>query len=313
MTDLQLKYIELEARLAESEKVIDALRNEDVDAVVGVKNVLLLRLKEVEDELKRHRDRLEQLVEERTADLAKANTELRQELKRRKMAEDKTHELSERLIKAHEEERRAVGRELHDQVGGSLTAMKLAVHRARQQQYQDTDNTLQDVEGMLSELMDEVRSLSQTLRPSMLDDLGLLEALLWYCQRYTTQTGIHVNFVHSGLNKRFPQEIETAAYRIVQESLTNVARYAGVDNVEVELLVTSARLNVVVEDRGKGFDPSCVRAEANGLRGMQDRVYLIGGKITIDSSPGAGTTIICQLPLKRKTSKKTGRIPTSTC
>jgi signal transduction histidine kinase len=137
------------------------------------------------------------------------------------------------------------------------------------------------------------------LRPADLDQLGLLPALLALFERYTAQTGVVVNFKHQGLERRFSSQVETGAYRIVQEALTNAARHAGVAAVTVRVWTDADKLNLQIEDRGCGFDPDVVlqAPRSTGLIGMQERAMLLGGHVIIESSPGAGTTITAELPL----------------
>jgi len=134
----------------------------------------------------------------------------------------------------------------------------------------------------------------------MLDDLGLLPALLWHCGRYTDQTGIHVDFRHTNLEgRRFRPEVETAAYRIVQEALTNVARHAEVNEAQVRLWSEQDVLNVQVVDQGVGFDPGdpLIADVSSGIVGMHERAVLTGGELTVESAPGAGTRLTAELPL----------------
>jgi len=144
-----------------------------------------------------------------------------------------------------------------------------------------------------------VRDLSLALRPAMLDDLGLVPALLWHFERYTAQTNVRVTFKHSGLARRYQAVIETAAYRIVQEALTNVARHAGVREVTVRLWADTDALNVQIEDQGNGFDPEAALARGNtgGLAGMRERAILLGRHLIVESSPGTGTRVTAELPL----------------
>ena len=132
----------------------------------------------------------------------------------------------------------------------------------------------------------------------MLDDLGLLPALRWQIDRFEAQTRIHVVFQHANLDRRFPSEIETAAFRIVQEALTNVARHASVKRVEVEVTAEATRLQAQIQDRGRGFDiDAALAGPSSGLAGMRERARLLGGRLTIDSSAGSGTRLRLVLPL----------------
>jgi signal transduction histidine kinase len=138
-----------------------------------------------------------------------------------------------------------------------------------------------------------------SLRPALLDDLGLLPALDWHLDRYTRQTRVRVQFRHSGLEHRLPAPIENAAFRIVQEALTNVARYAGVDAASVRAEATPHELRVRVEDSGHGFEPSALPWLTGGLLGMRERALALGGGLSIESAPGAGTRITASMPLDR--------------
>jgi signal transduction histidine kinase len=150
----------------------------------------------------------------------------------------------------------------------------------------------------LQELTAKVRDLSLRLRPTMLDDLGLVPALLWHFERYRSQTRLRVDFDWQGLERRLPAEVETAAYRIVQEALTNVARHGGTNEAVVRLGLEGERLCLRVEDRGAGFDPAAVPVGGSGgLSGMHERAVLLGGHFLVESRPGAGTRLTAVLPL----------------
>jgi signal transduction histidine kinase len=153
---------------------------------------------------------------------------------------------------------------------------------------------------MVDELLGKVRRLSFDLRPADLDQLGLLPALLAFFERFTETTGMLVDFKHKGLDGRFATELETAAYRIIQEALTNVARHAGVAGAVVRVWLDGNVLNLRVEDRGSGFDPEAAlkAARTRGLAGMQERAMLLGGGMTVESAPGRGTTVSVELPLR---------------
>ena len=219
----------------------------------------------------------------------------------RKETERQLKELAQRLVVAYEEERGHIARELHDEVGQQLIGMKFALENAsRHVTTEQSEIALQEARGMLSELMIQVREMSLSFRPAILDDLGLLPTLLWYFERYTQRYNIHVSFNHADIDRRFADVIEITAYRIVQESLTNVARHAQVRDVDVSVRAADQLLHIRIQDDGVGFDvDEALEAYASrGLAGMRERVDLLGGDLHIASEPGAGVTIIASLPLR---------------
>lgn len=205
--------------------------------------------------------------------------------------------LSRRLLQVQEDERRHLARELHDEVGQLLTGLRLSLEATRRAPAGDIDPGLNQGLGLVRELTHKVRDISLALRPSMLDDLGLLPALLWHFERYTSQTGVVVNFDHSGLNSRLGTAVETAAYRIIQEALTNVARHAGVKSATVHIHGGEGQLSLVVEDQGKGCTLQSVGQNSGGLSGMQERAELLGGHFRVESTPGNGLRLCAELPL----------------
>jgi PAS domain S-box-containing protein len=212
---------------------------------------------------------------------------------------DRLQLLSRRLVEVQEAERRHIARELHDEVGQVLTGLKLTMEMGASLPPEEFKVNLEEAQTLVNELMAEVRNLSLDLRPAMLDDLGLLPALLWHFERYTAQTQVHVAFKQIGLEGRFRPEVETVVYRVIQEALTNVARHAGVDSVTVRVWADEEALNVQVEDQGTGFDPEAALAAnaSSGLSGMYERVGLLGGQLKIESIPGTGTLLTARLPL----------------
>lgn len=207
--------------------------------------------------------------------------------------------LSKRLLEVQENERRHLARELHDEIGQTLTGLRFVLEAAGRAASENVQPHLDEAQTLVNELIARVRDLSLELRPAMLDDLGLLPALLWLIERYTAQTQIHVDFGHSGLEQRFPPEIETAAYRIIQEALTNIARHANENEAAIRLWVDDDVLQLQVEDWGAGFDVNAA-LEANrssGLSGMRERAGSLGGRLRIESVPGVGTRVEAELPL----------------
>jgi PAS domain S-box-containing protein len=215
-----------------------------------------------------------------------------------------THErlmaLSHRLLEVQERERRHLARELHDEIGQILTGLKITLETncyltgggAGQEAFQRARD---QVEGLVKQIQD----MSLDLRPAMLDDLGLLPALLWHFERYTRQTSIKINFRHAGLqDRRFSPEIETAAYRIAQEALTNVARHSEANEVDVYIHSGLKALVIQIEDNGSGFDVTSALASrsSSGLTGMQERAALLGGELLLTSAPDKGTQLRAKLP-----------------
>ncbi len=219
------------------------------------------------------------------------------DITQRKRAEEDARALSRRLVELQENERRAIARELHDQTGQLLTALKIQLDRIAHSPPEKIASTMEEAQSLVQELMSQIRNLSLELRPSMLDDLGLLPALLWQLERYTSRTQIQVDFKHSGLRQSLPADVSTAAYRIVQEALTNVARYSGVKEALVHAWADHNLLSVRIEDKGSGFDVESRSVNlSGGLSGMRERARLLGGKLVVTSAPGAGTCIVAELP-----------------
>lgn len=225
----------------------------------------------------------------------------------RKRAEVALHQYAERLqslsrqlVEVRETEQRTFARELHDEIGQILTALKLVLETSGRQLTGDASAGLREAQALVRDLMERVRSLSLNLRPPALDDLGLLPALLLHCDHYNAQTNVRVLVKHTGVEgRRFPPEVETAAYRIVQEALTNVARHARVNGAIVRLWAHEHILGVQVEDGGIGFNPdeALAAARSSGLTGMRERATLLGGHLTLESAHGSGTRVTAELPL----------------
>jgi PAS domain S-box-containing protein len=206
--------------------------------------------------------------------------------------------LSRRLMEVQEAERRNIARELHDEIGQVLTGLKLTLEMGARQPPDRARASLEQALTLVNELMARARRLSLDLRPAMLDDLGLAPAVLWHIEHYTAQTQIKVDLRHGGLEgRRFSPEVETAAYRIVQEALTNVARHANVSEVTVRVWADETTLSIQVEDAGAGFDSEAVHSssETSGLAGMRERAILLGGQLIIESNVGAGTRLTAEL------------------
>ncbi|MDR7522251.1 MAG: GAF domain-containing sensor histidine kinase [Armatimonadota bacterium] len=220
------------------------------------------------------------------------------------VAKERTRgQLIEKLLTAHEDERRRIARELHDEAGQALTALIVNLELAAQ----ETDpHRLRAQLGQLRELAErtlgEIRRLIYDLRPSILDDLGLVAALRWYAKNLLDPRGIAWSLSVNGMSGRLPVGLETVVFRVVQEALTNVVRHAEASQVTVDLTVAGRELRVRIEDNGRGFDPGRPRPAGRGggygLLGMQERVELVGGRWEVQSTPGVGTVVAATLPIR---------------
>lgn len=214
---------------------------------------------------------------------------------------ERQRKLAKSLVEIQEMERRHIARELHDHLGQLLTGLQFMLESAKHESSGTQRSRLEEIQAAVSDVIGQVREMSLNLRPGMLDDMGLLATLQWHIDRYTRQTGIKVNFQCSVLTVRFPAEIETAAYRIIQEALTNVARYARVKEVFVGLVEQANTLWVEVLDKGRGFDPSLdLDRPSSGLGGMRERASLVGGYLTVRTFVNQGTQILAALPLTER-------------
>jgi PAS domain S-box-containing protein len=238
--------------------------------------------------LRKTLDELEKTVQERTTELSQANRSLQ--------------ELSSRLMQVQEEERRQLARDLHDEVGQLLTALKIDLQNAQHHwDDQSSVGTLTDSLGLVDRLLTQVRTLALDLRPSILDDLGLVPALRWYANRQAQRNGWTLQLhVEEGLGRLLPM-IEVACFRVVQEALTNVAKYAGAKTIELVLRRQAEEVILIIHDDGVGFDVAAARQRAQeggsmGLFGMQERVRLAGGLLSIVSEPGRGASLELRFP-----------------
>ena len=222
---------------------------------------------------------------------------------------DRLQILSRKLLDVQERERRAIARELHDEIGQALTGLKLSLEMIDRISQESAREKLNGAVSLVNDLIGRVRNLSLDLRPAALDDLGLLPALLWHFERYSKQTGIQVDFKHQNLEaRRLERDVETVACRIIQEALTNVARHAHSKLVEVRVWIDDDSLNLRVEDHGVGFEThTSAAASSSGLIGMEERASMVGGTLAVDSQAGRGTNVSAELPLHwRQSASKRG-------
>jgi signal transduction histidine kinase len=214
-------------------------------------------------------------------------------------------ELLKKLVTAQEEERRRISRELHDELGQEMTSLLV-----RLQVLENMDSEAQageliyGLKTSVSQLLASIHDMTLELRPTTLDDLGLVPALAQYAKACPANLGIEVDFAEIGISgKRLPREIETTLYRAVQESLTNVARHAQVKKASILLRKNDKTITAIIEDNGIGFDKDDVnggqsKRQRLGLYGMKERVALVNGTLTVETKPGSGTTIYIEIPVK---------------
>jgi PAS domain S-box-containing protein len=211
--------------------------------------------------------------------------------------------LSRQLIHAQEEERRRLARELHDEIGQVLTVVSLSLEQAKKLVDEAGWERLDESRAVVARAIEQVRSMSLNLRPPMLDDIGIESALRWFIDRQVNATGIKIDLVSSLGGNRVTSELETACFRIVQETLTNVARHARARTIRIELARKDSDLLLSIQDDGIGFDVAASRQRATsggsfGLLGMEERTRLLGGEFEIESASGQGTVTRVRLPLK---------------
>jgi PAS domain S-box-containing protein len=232
------------------------------------------------------------------ASSAIANAELFEQIR---TGRERQRVLAKSLVDVQEAERRHIARELHDHLGQSLTGLQFMLESTKKQVDDAQKSSLEEIQKYTADILGQVREMSLNLRPSMLDDLGLLPTLQWHFDRYLSQTGICVHLQTNDFHERFPITIETTIYRIIQEALTNAARYSGAKDVFVRLEEQAETLWLEVLDKGVGFDPlTVVDRPTSGLGGMRERAGLVGGYLTVDSEPGQGTRILAALPSNEK-------------
>jgi len=270
-------------------------------------------LRQAKEELRRLNEELEMRVEERTLDLAVANDGLKAEIAARQQLEDKLREseqqfraLSVRVRAAREDEGTRIAREIHDQLGSALASLKWELE-GLDKEFAAWNDQLEEealrrrVQVMLKltdALIDAVRRIASELRPSILDDLGVVEAIEWLGQQFQDRTGIVCRFSLPETKVNLNPDQATAAFRIFQEALTNVLRHAGATSICVSIKQRAHAFVLIVRDNGKGFVAENKSAQNSlGLLGMRERARLAGGRIRLRGVEGAGTTIVLRIPV----------------
>ena len=267
-------------------------------------------------ELQRLTETLEQQVQERTEELEAVNEELRNEIDvcqrvetELKKSESDLRQLSVELLNAQEKERKLVAGEIHDSIGSSLSAIKFKVENALTEvvdKSSETTTALQSVIPIVQGAIDEARRIQMNLRPSLLDDLGILATIKWFCRQFeSTYSRIQISQSIEIEEHEVPDSLKTVIFRVLQEGLNNAAKHSKAHVVLLSLGKTDQATKLVIRDRGQGFDllglqsPN-VTARGLGLKNMRERIELSGGSFDIESTVGEGTTIRASWPLSKK-------------
>ena len=238
----------------------------------------------------------------RVSGIADDITERRESLLALRESTRQLKSLSRRVLDAQETERRRLARELHDELGQSLTSLKISIQTQQRFGTRPAQESLSEYVAMVESALQQVRRLALALRPSMLDDLGLVPALRWMTEQTAARTSLAIRFLPALPGQvRLVSDVETACFRIVQEALTNITRYAHAQHVEIDLGREGDQLVLAIRDDGQGFDLVAARARAMaggslGVLGMQERAMLIGGALEIRTSRGDGCTVLMRCP-----------------
>ncbi|MBI3978554.1 MAG: GAF domain-containing protein, partial [Chloroflexi bacterium] len=230
--------------------------------------------------------------------IAIENARLYEEVQQKEQAR---RELIEKLILAQEEERKRVARDLHDEVSQSLTALIIGLGRAEESlppELQPVTDQLAQIRDLTAKVLEETRRLMVDLRPSLLDDLGLVPAIHWYAKTHLKEAGVEAGVEVVGSRRRLPPLVETALFRVIQEAISNIVKHAEAKRVWIRLEFKESAVAARIEDDGKGFRPQEPNGRRSlGLLGMTERVTLLGGTFRIDSAPGQGTRISIEIHL----------------
>lgn len=246
---------------------------------------------------------LTQAFNQMTVSLNENNTEREGLLRQLKEKEEMRLHLLDKLMSAQEDERKRISRELHDETSQSLSSLMVGLKVLESEaSVCSVGNRLQEMRQVVSQTLDEIHHMARELRPSVLDDMGLVPALERYVRDYQQKYGIDVDFHKTGIgDERISASAEVALYRIIQEALTNVAKYAQANAVSVILDWRDDWVSAIVEDDGVGFEPEKITTSPShglGLFGMQERAALLGGSFKIESQIGFGTTVFIRIPAK---------------
>jgi signal transduction histidine kinase len=258
-----------------------------------------------EQGLRDARDKMEATVVQRTADLARANDQLRGEIIERKQTEQLLEELAGRLISAQEDERSRIGRELHDHVSQRLGILAIKIDQLRLNPSKTTTiaPALDELRQQTSEITDDIHDLSHRLHSSMLDHLGVVPVLQRLVKECSQRYDIPIALTHVSLPARLPSDLALCLFRIVEETLTNIAKHSKAPAARVDVALADGGIRLTVADDGVGFDPKILETKAGlGFVSMRERLRLVHGTIRIHAAPAQGTKVEVWIPSKGRAS-----------
>jgi two-component system CheB/CheR fusion protein len=281
--------------------VLSAIIDGDIQGCVKVLRDLTPRML-MEEELRRSRDEMERRVRERTRELEESYEALQGEVVERRVAESRVKELLRRIVSTQELERRRIARDIHDQLGQQMTALRLSLESLKEQSRNGGHlrEHVEQLQALASQIDGDIDFLAWELRPSTLDEMGLKATVENFVQEWSKHFGIPAEFHTTGMaDLRLPTEAETNLYRIAQEALNNIFKHAEASRVAVILEQRNRHAVLVIEDDGKGFDPQdeTLTIKGLGLVSMRERAALSGGTLEIESTPGQGTTVFVRVPI----------------
>ena len=264
-------YRSLKTRTKETREIIHALRTQQVDAIVGRRQVMLVRLKQVEENLQSSRDQLRALA---------AN-----------------------LLSVRENERAVIARELHDEFGQALTHLHLGlswISRKLTPAQQPLQEKIRSLSATTTSLIQSVKNIARELRPGVLDELGLVKTLKSEAREFEGHTGIHCGFRTNTAKTNLDRTVAVAIFRIVQAALTNIARHAHASRAFIALMKRKSALILTVMDNGKGISRKLIYShDSLGITGMRERTLALGGTFTLKGSRTSGTMLTVRIPLSR--------------
>jgi len=284
MSNQKPPYSELESYMKEAEKLIHVLRTQQVDAIVGESHVMLVRLKQAEENLKNSRNQLRALA---------------------------TY-----LLSVRENERTVIARELHDEFGQALTSLQLGLSwmsRKLTPGQRPLQEKIKSLSATTTSLIRSVKNIASELRPGVLDELGLVKTLKSEARGFQGRTGMQCRFKTNIAKAKFDRSAAVAIFRIVQAALTNIARHANASRALITLMKRKSTLILTVMDNGKGVTKRLVYShDSLGITGMRERTLALGGTFTLGGSKSKGTMLTVRIPLSRVIVGKPSSSPSAT-